>query len=426
MGHQFAQIAFTDSVKEVQAALGSRAAYAPMEEGEDYNDILSEREIEFIAARDSFYMASVSETGWPYVQHRGGPVGFIRVLDEKTLGFADFKGNRQYVTVGNVRKDDRVSLFFMDYPNRLRLKLLGRVELIDPDDVDTLAQLEMDDYRAHVERGFVIHVEAFDWNCPQHITPRYTEAEVERLLVPIAEGSRLLKSRTNGSLLSETPELGDGAIAVVVAGVRQLTPRVRAYELRDPDGGQLPAVEAGAHLKVPVTLTNGESAVRHYSISSNPARTEAWEIAVLREDAGSGGSRAVHEQFSPGLGMRIDVPQNNFPMHTDKRPVVLIAGGIGITPIKAMAETLKAGGRPMHLHYAGRSAREMAYLSDLIERFGDNVSTYAGELGHRLDAEHVFSSAPEGAVFYVCGPARLVDGVNDAARALGIGADRVR
>src|SRR5687768_4701789 len=169
MGHRFAELAFTASVREQQEALGSRTNYAAMEGGEDRNHVLGAHETAFIRARDSFYMATVSETGWPYVQHRGGPVGFVRVLDERTLGFADFRGNRQYVSLGNLRRDDRVALFFMDYPNRVRLKVLGRVRLLDLDS-DQLAPLALPDYRAHVERGFVIHVEAFDWNCPQHIT----------------------------------------------------------------------------------------------------------------------------------------------------------------------------------------------------------------------------------------------------------------
>ena len=179
MAHQFAKIAFTDSVREQQSLNKSREMYAGMDDGEDYNFLLGEREKQFIQARDSFYMASVSETGWPYVQHRGGPSGFMRVLDDRTLGFADFSGNRQYVSVGNLVKDDRVSLFFMDYPSRTRLKLLGRVRLIDRNDSEVLPRLELDDYRARVERGVIIEVEAFDWNCPQHITPRFTEAEIE-------------------------------------------------------------------------------------------------------------------------------------------------------------------------------------------------------------------------------------------------------
>lgn len=130
MGHRFAQIAFTETVRQVQQSLGSRSGYAALDVVEDSNYILTAREVQYIGLRDSFYMASVGETGWPYVQHRGGPAGFVRVLDDRTIGFADFSGNLQYVSVGNVVKDDRVALFFMDYPNRTRLKLLGRVRLI--------------------------------------------------------------------------------------------------------------------------------------------------------------------------------------------------------------------------------------------------------------------------------------------------------
>ena len=199
MGHKFAEIAFTDTVKKLQEKMGSRNAYAAREGGEALNAALTAREAAFIAERDSFYMASVGETGWPYVQHRGGPKGFVRTLDEKTLGFADFRGNRQYVSVGNVTTDNRVALFFMDYPNRARLKLFGRAKLIGEDDATTLAKLELPDYRAKVERGFLIHVEAFDWNCPQHITPRYTLGEIEEATAPlrarIAELEALVEKR---------------------------------------------------------------------------------------------------------------------------------------------------------------------------------------------------------------------------------------
>jgi predicted pyridoxine 5'-phosphate oxidase superfamily flavin-nucleotide-binding protein len=189
MAHKFAEIAFTPTVRTIQSAEGSRASYTRMDEGEDYNQLLTERESGFIAARDSFYMASVSETGWPYLQHRGGPAGFMKTLDARTLGFADYSGNRQYVSTGNFLSDDRVALFFMDYPNRRRLKMLGRVRIVGPEEADTLALLEDADYPGRVERGFVIQVEAFDWNCPQHITPRFTEAELAgrpRSAVPTA------------------------------------------------------------------------------------------------------------------------------------------------------------------------------------------------------------------------------------------------
>ncbi len=179
MPHHFAEIAFTPTVKKVQEELGSRSSYARMESVPDAtNHRLTGAEAGFIAARNSLYMATVSETGWPYIQHRGGPTGFVRVLDESMIGFADFRGNRQYVSVGNLMTDDRVSLFFMDYPNKTRLKLFGRARIIGLDDQAVLSRLEMPDYRARIERGFVITVEGFDWNCPQHITPRYTIEEI--------------------------------------------------------------------------------------------------------------------------------------------------------------------------------------------------------------------------------------------------------
>ena len=179
MAHRFAEIAFTPAVKSLQSALGSRAAYARMEESpEPFNHRLGASEAAFIAARDSFYMATVSETGWPYIQHRGGPPGFVQVLDSGTLGFADFRGNRQYISVGNLAGDDRVALFFMDYANRTRLKLFGRARIAEVDEADLLARLAVPDYRARIERGVVIAVEGFDWNCPQHITERFTVDEV--------------------------------------------------------------------------------------------------------------------------------------------------------------------------------------------------------------------------------------------------------
>ena len=182
MSHHFADIAFTPTVKKVQEEQGSRKAYARMEGvTEATNHRLTEAEAGFLAARSSLYMATVSETGWPYVQHRGGPTGFVRVLDKGMIGFADFRGNRQYVSVGNLLTDDRVSLFFMDYPNKTRLKLFGRAKIVGLEDQELLPRLEIPGYRARVERGIIITVESFDWNCPQHITERYTLDEVRAL-----------------------------------------------------------------------------------------------------------------------------------------------------------------------------------------------------------------------------------------------------
>lgn len=174
----FSEIAFTPGVRTLQEEAGSRDSYARMEANPPPAG-LGPRETAFVQARDSFYMASVSETGWPYVQHRGGPAGFLRVLDPTTIGFADFQGNKQYVSTGNLLQDDRVSLILMDYANRMRLKVLGHARFVGPEDPVVLQTLEIPDYRARVERGVLIDIAALDWNCPAHITPRYTVAEIE-------------------------------------------------------------------------------------------------------------------------------------------------------------------------------------------------------------------------------------------------------
>ncbi len=179
MTHHFADIAFTDGVKSAQEYYGSRAHNERLQSNFGPNDELSLREASFIAERDTFYMATVSETGWPYVQHRGGPAGFLKVLGPKKLAFADFRGNTQLISVGNVSSDDRCSLILMDYTKRRRLKILGHMHVEDAGSVspDVLAQVKSTDYRALVERVVVIDVAAFDWNCPQHISKRYTEQE---------------------------------------------------------------------------------------------------------------------------------------------------------------------------------------------------------------------------------------------------------
>ena len=187
MADKFAELAFTPSVKSEQERKGSRRGYARLEQGDADHDRLGVQEASFIAARDSFYMATVSETGWPYIQHRGGPEGFVRVINDKTIGFADFAGNRQYISVGNLRTDDRVSMFFMDYANQTRLKLLGRGRLIGSSEARLFEQLYLPGYVARVERGMIITVEGYDWNCPQHITPRFTQTQVMAIVAPLKE-----------------------------------------------------------------------------------------------------------------------------------------------------------------------------------------------------------------------------------------------
>lgn len=187
MTDNFTELAFTDSVKAQQEKYGTRTAYARMEKGGKFRNQLTWQEQAFIKSRDSFYLSSVGENGWPYMQFRGGPNGFLKVTGDNNLAFADFRGNGQYISTGNFTDNKKTMLFLMDYPNKKRLKIWAEAEVLDAADHPELTQqLTMPDYEATVERIIVFKVHAFDWNCPQHITPRYTEEEIERGLVKLA------------------------------------------------------------------------------------------------------------------------------------------------------------------------------------------------------------------------------------------------
>lgn len=188
MSHKFFDLTFTPSVKKAQEHYGTRRNYARFESGEPDFFGLTEDEIEFIAERDSFYLATVGENNQPYVQFRGGPKGFLKVLDRETLGYDDFRGNLQYISTGNLSVNNRAALILMDYPNQRRLKILARAEIKDASDSPELAEkLKVPNYKAKIERTVILHVEAFDWNCPQHITPRYTIEEIKRMSAPLNE-----------------------------------------------------------------------------------------------------------------------------------------------------------------------------------------------------------------------------------------------
>ncbi|NEQ67228.1 MAG: pyridoxamine 5'-phosphate oxidase family protein [Symploca sp. SIO2D2] len=184
MPRKFTQIAFTPAVRAFQDHYGSREMYARMEESGPDNDTIIPRLEEFIKARDSFYLGTSNENGWPYIQFRGGAPGFLKIIDDKTLGFADFAGNCQYLTIGNLSVDDRVFLFLMDYANRRRLKIWGRGRVVD-DDPQLLEELRVPGDTSEAQRAILIHVEAWDWNCPKYIPIKYSEAEVAAMVEPL-------------------------------------------------------------------------------------------------------------------------------------------------------------------------------------------------------------------------------------------------
>ena len=209
MTNSYHETAFTPAVRRLQERAGSRDAYAGAEARSGAtNDRFTAREAAFISERDGFYLATVSEAGWPYVQFRGGPPGFARALDDRTLGWADFRGNQQFISAGNASAGDgRAALILVDYPNRRRLKLFGRLSFTDAADApDLAARLSVPGYPAKADRAAVLRLEGFDWNCPQHIPQRFTPDELGDALAPLRarlaaleEENRALKERLGGA-----------------------------------------------------------------------------------------------------------------------------------------------------------------------------------------------------------------------------------
>jgi uncharacterized protein len=207
MAYEFGSLVFTPVIKSLQERYGSRRQYAKRESSGFSQNGLGPPEIDFLAECDSFYMASVGATGWPYIQHRGGPKGFLKAIDEHTIAFADFRGNKQFISTGNLMTDDRVALILVDYPRQARLKFLGHVKILEGAEAqEWIAKISDPAYDAVVERVFLIRVEAFDWNCQQHITPRFTEEQIRGGLQPIEERLQALE-RENQKLQSEVARL---------------------------------------------------------------------------------------------------------------------------------------------------------------------------------------------------------------------------
>lgn len=188
MTQAYSSIAYTKAVQSAQQRYGTREQNARVQARAMAPDGLGPDELSFIAGQDGFYMATVNEDGWPYVQFRGGPKGFLKAIDKDTLGYADFRGNLQYISVGNLGQNDRVALILMDYANKVRLKIYARASIVDAgQDPKLIESLQVPSYNARIERAVLLRVEAFNWNCQQHITARYTLDEIEEMMVPIRE-----------------------------------------------------------------------------------------------------------------------------------------------------------------------------------------------------------------------------------------------
>lgn len=218
-----------------------------------------------------------------------------------------------------------------------------------------------------------------------------------------------------------TPE----TLLLCVSRIRELTPRIRAYELRATDGSELPIITAGSHLTIPVVIS-GKPDFRHYSICSNPNQRNFYEIAVLHESRGCGGSHFIRTTFEPGTQFECATPANNFHVHANSSPALLIAGGIGITPIISIAYTLAARGRRFSMHYAGKSKAEMAFSNELQNNFPQQIHFYSTAENQRLNIMDVMANTPSNTQFYACGPQKMLNEIQTCARSLGVDNDRIQ
>lgn len=217
----FGSLAFTPVVKMLQERHGSRRQYERMERSTSSAPHFGPMESEFLSERDSLYWATTGETGWPYVQHRGGPKGFLKVIDDHTLALADYRGNKQYISAGNLLTDNRVAIIMVDYPRQLRLKVLGRVDVLEGGPArEWIDRVRTPGDKTVIERVIVIHVEAFDWNCPQHITPRYTAEEIQAAVQPLEERLRAIELE-NAALRREVTSAGSPQAQTTDGGIRR-------------------------------------------------------------------------------------------------------------------------------------------------------------------------------------------------------------
>ncbi len=410
MPHPYAKRLFTKTVKKIQEEYGVRESGQQLEDSPIAHDILAEREREFIEQRDSFYMATINSDGWPYVQHRGGPKGFLRVIDEKTIAFPDFRGNDQYISVGNLRDTDKISLILMDYPNRRRLKILGHCKVVTTDDdLMQVAKLEAEGYGYPAHRAMVITVDSFDWNCPQHITPRYTQEDIEAMLPEQPDPAQASYSLPTKQ---EVEGLGEKFVTVEVTGICNRAENISEFILHPTDSTSV-SPDPGSHIQIAVRGHNSHVKTNAYSIINEPEQNDAYHIAVLKDTEGECGSYFMHNTPRVGDLLYMMPPKNDFPLEKKVKHSLLIAGGIGITPILSMARALHAFSSSFEVHYVARTKERMAFKEQIEDLAGDNAQFYIskGEPPTKLELASILSEPDEETHAYVCGPKRLIEAV---------------
>ena len=358
-------------------------------------EVLNETQQALIENADTLFVGSAHPEHGVDASHRGGHPGFVRIINNRQLRIPDYSGNSMFNTLGNFTSYPHAGLIFIDFDRGRLLQLTGRPEIL----------WDVDDPQG--ETGGTQRYWQFDINhwqesmIPYHLTWEFLDYSPH---IPKPK-----KTTTENKL------------SVIVEQIQQQSDRVKSFSLRAPDGGQLPAFQPGAHIQVKVQQGDGSQADRHYSLLSNPNDREHYEIGVLKEPEGRGGSLYLHEQINEGDSIEIRTPINEFPMAGNAKHSILIAGGIGITPILSMIHKLASDKQSFEIHYSSRSLKGQAFRDRITQIAGDKAHFYAsGEpQGQRLDLEQLLSTPEPGVHIYFCGPRRMITAIRDTANTQG-------
>jgi ferredoxin-NADP reductase/predicted pyridoxine 5'-phosphate oxidase superfamily flavin-nucleotide-binding protein len=376
---------------------------APRPMGVKRGTSLQKDQRELIATADTFFVASANPGHGVDASHRGGQPGFVRVLNKRRIRVPDYVGNSMFNTLGNFAVYPRAGLVFVDFEHSRVLQLTGSVEV--------LWDLEDPGY----ETGG---------------TQRFWELEIERWLeIPLPRQLRweLLDYSPHNPKPHRTTSVKQTGLQLAVTKIIQKTDRIKSFRLKTVDGSRLPAFTPGAHLPISIPLADGTSIKRHYSILSDPYERDHYDIAVLLQTEGNGGSRFMHEQVKKDDVIKAEAPQNHFPVSDDAHHSILIAGGIGITPILSMIRVLAAQQASFEVHYAARSALQLAYREEVELLTGGQVRFYLSEgpTAARLNLDQLLSTSHIGTHVYVCGPVRMIAAVRDLAPTRGWRSDQI-
>ncbi|MEN8212884.1 MAG: pyridoxamine 5'-phosphate oxidase family protein [Pseudomonadota bacterium] len=355
-----------------------------------------------IAGADTFFVASAHPDHGVDASHRGGHPGFVQIVNGRQLRIPDFAGNGMFNTLGNFVSYPYAGLLFIDFERGGLLQLTGRAEIL----------WELDDPQE--ETGGTRRYWQFEISGWQESTSPF------RLCWEHLDASPMIPRQHRGAP-------ADNELSLKVVQIRTLSERVKSFRLCSRDGGLLPAFAPGAHLQIRVQMPDGSHALRDYSLLSDPGNRACYEIGVLAEAGGRGGSLYLHEQIHAGDVIECRAPQNAFRMADNASHSILIAGGIGITPILAMLHRLASHQQSFELHYSARTSQELVFRSRIEQLAGDSAHFYASRdpHGERLDLERLLAAPGSGVHVYVCGPRRMISAVLDVAAAKGWPKERV-